>query len=360
MLFRSLSLAFALLAVVAVASPAPAAAGVSPSFAPYVDDAFRRYGWTDVGSSFVRGRVDLATDPTDVPNTRNLAGMYWSSRIVIWEPLKLGDWMYETISHEYGHALEDARGENPATMGAELYDLLQLTQESDYPAAAWAARHVLQLQTNPTGDWMLDGYYSSMLDRADYAHLLLAVLERGAAFDVGRLPPWFRDAYFPHLKPNPPNPYPVRVVLRPETPPADYDRRVLRVKNLIAELCGPVMPGATSKPKSDCAERKRWPGTPFDPLPGAEGRGPASPTLPTQPVVPVALAARVSSPPAPTRAVAAATPLEPAMVSAVPEDSDEAADAAATDASSSPDGRDATASSDDQDPGAAQTTDSPS
>ncbi len=356
MFFRSVSLAFSLALAIFLTTAAttaePAAAGIAPSFAPYVEDAFQRYGWTQPARAFVRGRIDLTTDPSDLPNTRNLAGMYWSSRIVIWDPFKLGDWMYETITHEYGHALEDARGENPATMGPVLYDMLHLSQDPAYPDAAWAARHLLQLDGSSTGDWMLDGYYASMLDRGDYAHLLLAVLERGAAFDVGRLPPWFRAAYFPHLSPNPPNPYPVRVMAHPSRRPDDYDRRLLRVKNLIAELCGPIMPGATARPTSGCTQRKRWPGVPFDPLPGAEGRGPAAPASLSQPIAtPAAGPARTpvtaptTSPAQAVEQVPAPPPTELVLPAEDAQDETQPEDTAVTD---------------DTDPDAAQTTDTAS
>ncbi len=321
MLFRSLSLALALAAACATVSVPLASASTAPAFAAYVDDAFTRYGWTPRARDYLRDRVDVAVDPADVPNTRKLAGMYVGGRIVVWDPFKMGDWLYETLSHEYAHALEDARGGSPATAGPLLYDLLQVAQDETYPEAAWAARHLLQLRDGPTGDWMLDGYYDRMVDRKDYAHLLLALLERGAGFDVSRVPPWFREAYYPHLTPSPPNPYPVRVRARAEPPPADVDARLLRVKNLVAELCGPKLSGVTASPSRSCVSRKRWPGVPFEPLPGAEGRGPAAPAArPTGTPVAQSLppVAAVTLPPPPR----AETPAAPADLPAAASDGD--------------------------------------
>jgi hypothetical protein len=190
------------------------------------------------------------------------------------------------FSHEYQHAVDDARGLRRETSGIILFDLLQLSQDERYPDAAWAARQVLELRV-PQGGFV-SGEYALLLDGIDPAHFMLAVLELGVANDVTRLPDWFRDAYFPQRDPTVAADHtatsrPIRGA-RGDPAPADVGLRQQRVLDVMAERCGPVLPGATTLPKYTCSNYiapTTFDGVPYPPMPGANGRGPAFPGAPS-------------------------------------------------------------------------------
>jgi hypothetical protein len=132
------------------------------------------------------------------------------------------------------------------------------------------------------------GEYALLLDGTDPAHLMLAVLELGVANDVTRLPDWFRAAYFPNRDPAAPANH--TATSRPgrgaksDPAPADVGARQQRVVDLMAERCGPVLPGATTLPKYACSNyttSTTFDGVPYPPMPGANGRGPAAPGAPS-------------------------------------------------------------------------------
>jgi hypothetical protein len=156
------------------------------------------------------------------------------------------------MNHEYIHAMEFARGNSVGTVGNILADALELSNESDYPLAAYAARRVLGL----TGR---DDH--PVFATKDWFHIDHDILE-DVGWDVANLPAWYRDAYFPYLTPGPAAR--VSVSLTPAPLPVDSDRRTQRVLDAIATLCGPVLPGArVAVPSVACGAGPLWPDEPF-------------------------------------------------------------------------------------------------
>src|SRR5476651_1894741 len=107
-----------------------------------------------------------------------------------------------------------------------------------------------------------------MLDNKDFSHLSLALLEFGVGNDGAKLPDWFRQAYYPYLQPGTPRlARPVRIPT--DIVPGDIAARLQRVVDLIAQYCGPVLPGAQTQAATTCVSHGHlWPDVPYSPYPG--------------------------------------------------------------------------------------------
>ena len=114
------------------------------------------------GLSFLLDRVQISIDPADALFARGFA-------------------------HEYGHAMDNARGYSDSIVGNVLYDLLELSQDTTHPEADWAARQILQLRDDDGGRADTLGY-RAMLDHKDFSHLSIALLEFGVGNDAAKLP----------------------------------------------------------------------------------------------------------------------------------------------------------------------------
>jgi len=262
------------------------------------DASLRQLGWTDAALSYVSGnrsdghpRVLL----TFLPNQQNgckvgdgncLTG-YFPSNHRVQITIDPGEALFARgFAHEYGHAVDDARGFSDTTIGSVLYDLLELSQDPTRPEAAWGARQILQLRDDDSGFTDTLGYHA-MLDHKDYSHLSIALLEFGVGNDAAKLPDWFRQAYYPYLQPGTPRlSRPVQVPI--DRVPQDIAARTQRVVDLIAQYCGPVLAGAQTHASTTCVGHTRpWPDVPYLPYPGAESTGPAAPGVPHAPLVEV-------------------------------------------------------------------------
>jgi len=276
------------------------------------DASLRQLGWTETAVSYVggprpdgRARVLL----TYLPNQQVTCKADWAcltgyfpgvERVQI--TIDPADGLFARgFAHEYGHAMDNARGYSDSIVGNVLYDLLELSQDRTHPEANWGARQILQLRDDD-GDRANTLGYHTMLDHSDFSHLSIALLEFGVGNDPAKLPDWFRQAYYPYLQPTTPRlaravPVPIDIV------PGDIAVRTQRVVDLIAQLCGPSLPGAQTKPATTCASHTRpWPDVPYAPYPGASGTGPAAPGIPHAPIVdavPVAAVRAVVAPAAP-------------------------------------------------------------
>jgi hypothetical protein len=197
--------------------------------------------------------------------------------------------------------MEFARGSADGTIGPILADVLTLSNDTNFPLAAYAARRVLGL----TGR---DDH--AVISTQDWFHIEHYILE-DVGWDVANLPEWYRQAYFPYLAPGPAARKIVTVTPAPR--PTDYDFRMQRVLDAIVNLCGPVLPGARlSAPGVACSPRPVWSGMPY---PAMTGRAAPPPMALAPAPAPGTTAQTIQASVPPT----AADSLQPAAVEAATE-----------------------------------------
>lgn len=233
------------------------------------DRALTDYGWRPDAMAYIVRHTRLISTPggdgspcpTAVACTLPNGSIYLNAQVD-------GRVLEYVLNHEYIHAMEFARGSSEANVGRILADVLTLSGDSDYPTAAYAARRVLDL-TVGDGNGVIAG--------RDWFHMEHDILE-DVGWDVGNLPGWFRDAYFPYLLPAPNVTQPV--------PPArsaapDAAARTQQLLDTIVSLCGPALPGAhASAPRVSCVSAPEWADVPYGPMLG--GAAPAPVTAQTQ------------------------------------------------------------------------------
>jgi hypothetical protein len=223
------------------------------------DRALRNYGWRPEAISYMSAHTRLiaTSDGVDNPCPSAVACTIPTGSVYVNVVPTDSATLDYVLNHEFIHAMEYARGNSEGTVGSILADVLELSNESDYPLAAYAARRVLGL-TGPDDH--------AVLSASDWFHINHDILE-DVGWDVANLPSWYRDAYFPYLTPGPA----ARVNVSPThaPSPADSDRRTQRALDAIASLCGPVLPGArVTAPSVTCGSGPVWPGEPFAAMTG--------------------------------------------------------------------------------------------
>ncbi|GAC1319692.1 MAG: hypothetical protein NVSMB2_15200 [Chloroflexota bacterium] len=230
------------------------------------DRALNDYGWRPEAIAYITRHTRLISTPggdgspcpTAVACTLPNGSVYLNASVT-------GRSLEYVLNHEYIHAMEFARGSAEGNVGRILADVLVLSTDPDYPDAAYAARRVLDLTVG-------DGH--GVIASHDWFHIEHDILE-DVGWDVGNLPGWFSDQYFPYLQPAPQAGRAVSPARRPLVPDADV--RTQSVLDTIVSLCGPILPGARlTATMVPCAPATEWADAPYGPMLGGAAPAPTT------------------------------------------------------------------------------------